>query len=136
MNLSSEAPAGFGRYRNRAAMLLRSPQELESLMLRAARNLDAGSAGARFAAARAWLQSLLGLLRAFASGEYRQVSTRSLITIVGAVLYFVVPLDLVPDFLLGLGLIDDAAVIGYAYSVVSAELRDFESWRSAATGGC
>ncbi len=136
MSLSSEAPAGFGRYRNRAAMLLRSPQELEALMLRAARNLDAGSAGARFAAARAWLQSLLRLLRAYVSGEYRQVSARSLILIVAAVLYFVVPLDLVPDFLLGLGLIDDAAVIGYVYSVVSAELRDFESWRSAATGGC
>jgi len=116
-------------------MLVRSPHELEALILRAARKLDGSSAGAKFAAARTRLQSLLALLRAYASGEYRQVSARSLITIVGAVLYFVVPVDLVPDFLVGLGLVDDAAVIGYAYSVLSAELRDFEVWRSATTGG-
>ena len=73
---------------------------------------------------------MLALLKAYVSGEYRNVSARSLITIVAAVLYFVVPMDLIPDFLLALGLLDDAAVIGYAFSVVRAEVREFEEWRA------
>jgi uncharacterized membrane protein YkvA (DUF1232 family) len=61
------------------------------------------------------------------------VSAGSLIAIVSAVLYFVVPLDLIPDFLLGLGLLDDAAVIGYVFSIVQAEVSHFEDWSLAQT---
>ena len=127
-----EQPEGFARYRTRASILLRSPDELAALTARAGRKL-AGVSGvsAKLVAAKDQLGTLLALLRAYASGEYRQVSTGSLITIVAAVLYFVVPMDLIPDFLLALGLVDDAAVIGYVFSVVRAEIRDFEAWRSS-----
>lgn len=130
----SDAPAGFARYRTRASILVRSPNELKGLVARAARKLEGSGAAGKFAAAREQLKTLLALLRAYASGEYRQVSSRSLITIVAAVLYFVVPMDLVPDFLLGLGLVDDAAVIGYVFSVLGAELRAFERWRADVSG--
>jgi uncharacterized membrane protein YkvA (DUF1232 family) len=39
--------------------------------------------------------------------------------IMGALAYFVLPMDVVPDVLVALGLVDDAAVIGYAFSYVS-----------------
>jgi uncharacterized membrane protein YkvA (DUF1232 family) len=127
----SEPPEDFARYRTRASILLRSPDELRALTTRAARKLaGAGEVSEKFAAARAQVNALLALLKAYVSGEYRNVSARSLITIVAAVLYFVVPMDLIPDFLLALGLLDDAAVIGYAFSVVRAEVREFEEWRA------
>ena len=127
----SELPEGFARYRTRASILLRSPDELRALTTRAARKLaGAGEVSGKFAAARAQLNALLALLKAYVIGEYRNVSARSLITIVAAVLYFVVPMDLIPDFLLALGLLDDAAVISYAFSVVRAEVREFEEWRA------
>jgi uncharacterized membrane protein YkvA (DUF1232 family) len=128
---ATRAPEGFARYRTRASILLRSPDELKALTGRAARKLaSSGEVSEKFAAARDQLNSLLALLKAYVSGEYRNVSTRSLVTIVAAVLYFVIPMDVVPDFLLALGLLDDAAVIGYVFSVVRAEVRDFEEWRA------
>jgi uncharacterized membrane protein YkvA (DUF1232 family) len=128
----SQPPEGLVRYRTRASILLRSPDELKSLTGWAARKLaGAGAVSEKLGAARGQLNAVLELLKAYVSGEYRGVSARSLVTIVAAVLYFVVPMDLVPDYLLGLGLLDDAAVIGYAFSVVRAEVQDFEEWRGA-----
>lgn len=39
--------------------------------------------------------------------------------IMGALAYFVLPTDVVPDVLFALGFVDDAAVIGYAYRYVA-----------------
>ena len=43
---------------------------------------------------------------------------RAKATIVGAVAYFVLPLDLIPDALLGIGFTDDVAAIGLAFTAV------------------
>lgn len=44
-------------------------------------------------------------------------------TIVGAVAYFVLPLDLIPDALLGVGYTDDIAAIGLAFSTVMGSIK-------------
>ena len=45
-------------------------------------------------------------------------------TLFAAVAYFVLPTDLVPDVLLGLGFTDDAAVLGTALSIVGMHVKD------------
>ncbi|TDJ23133.1 MAG: DUF1232 domain-containing protein [Gammaproteobacteria bacterium] len=127
----NEPPEGFAHYRTRAGMLIRSPSELRALTRRAARKLT--SDGTRISdglrAVRDELELLLALLKAWAEGEYRDVSTRTLITIVAGVFYFVAPLDLVPDFIAGLGLLDDAVVISYVVGMVREELVAFATWQ-------
>ena len=44
-------------------------------------------------------------------------------TIVGAVAYFVLPLDLIPDVLLGVGYTDDIAAIGLAFTTVVKSIK-------------
>src|SRR5919108_3002927 len=44
-------------------------------------------------------------------------------TLLGAVAYFVMPADLVPDFLAGLGFTDDATVIAAAIAAVGRHLE-------------
>lgn len=79
-----------------------------------------------------WQQTtaLLRLLRAYAVGEYRAVSWESLLLIAMAIIYFVSPIDAIPDFL-PVGLIDDAAVIAFVITVVNEELNDFINWERA-----
>ncbi|WP_205648824.1 DUF1232 domain-containing protein [Acuticoccus kandeliae] len=43
-------------------------------------------------------------------------------TLLGALLYFVTPLDAVPDFILGLGFTDDATVLLGAITLVAAHI--------------
>ena len=127
-------PRLFDRFRRRAAKLTRSPDQLRRLLGAAAAKADgAGRFSARFAAVRAELNAFIDLLRAWTRGDYQEVSTSAVVTVAAAVLYFLAPLDLVPDFILGLGLIDDAAVIAYVMGAVREEVAAFERWRAGPT---
>jgi len=44
-------------------------------------------------------------------------------TLFGALAYFVLPFDIIPDFLVGLGYTDDAAVLVTALRLVTAHMR-------------
>jgi uncharacterized membrane protein YkvA (DUF1232 family) len=68
------------------------------------------------------------LARAYLRGEYRAVRLRSVLAVVGGLLYFASPVDLIPDVFLLLGFADDAIVLSLAFSVVRQELAAFRSW--------
>lgn len=80
----------------------------------------------------AWekLQLLTELVKAYSKGEYRKVSKGTILAVIGAILYFVSPLDVVPDFIVGLGILDDAAVIGFTIKKLSKELDEFKKWKT------
>jgi uncharacterized membrane protein YkvA (DUF1232 family) len=44
------------------------------------------------------------------------------------VLYIASPLDFIPDFILGLGMMDDAAFFAWALSRFKGELDEFLEW--------
>ena len=44
-------------------------------------------------------------------------------TLLGALAYFILPIDLVPDFLAGVGYGDDAAILAAAISLVSSHIK-------------
>lgn len=78
------------------------------------------------------LHSMLRLTKAWASREYQAVPWKAVVYIVAAVVYFVNPVDLIPDVLTGLGFVDDAAVIAAVVRSVNAELVAFRQWEAAA----
>ena len=75
------------------------------------------------------LTSLPRLVRATSSGEYVGTSRGRLLLLVGALLYVVSPIDLVPELLLPiLGLGDDALVISFIAVSLVNETESFLSW--------
>ncbi len=52
---------------------------------------------------------------------------------VAGLLYFVSPLDAIPDWLLGVGFLDDIAVLGWVLKAVGDELNRFKDWRKSGT---
>jgi uncharacterized membrane protein YkvA (DUF1232 family) len=74
------------------------------------------------------IQLLVRLVKAWKSGSYKGVSAQTLVSIVAAILYFISPLDVIPDFIPGVGYIDDAAVIAWLISNISDDLDEFRSW--------
>ncbi|MEM6711980.1 MAG: YkvA family protein [Pseudomonadota bacterium] len=54
----------------------------------------------------------------------RQTPTRVRGTLLGALAYFVLPLDGIPDFILGLGFTDDVAVIMGVLAIMNAHISD------------
>jgi uncharacterized membrane protein YkvA (DUF1232 family) len=66
-------------------------------------------------------------------GEYRGISSQALLSVVAALLYFLSPIDAIPDALLGVGFIDDIAVLGWLLRTWSTELDEFRAWLAART---
>lgn len=71
------------------------------------------------------------LLRAYAQGEYRAVPWKSLLLIVAAVLYFINPIDLLPDLMPLVGLTDDFAVLFMVYKSIGSDIENFLSWEKS-----
>jgi uncharacterized membrane protein YkvA (DUF1232 family) len=73
---------------------------------------------------------LQALCMAYWRGEYRAISGKSILSVVAGLLYFVSPIDAIPDWLLGVGMLDDLAVLAWVMKTLSGELDAFRAWRS------
>lgn len=117
--------------RARARRLVESPRQLLRVIEQAGRKLAATGGVRSLEPVVEELRTMLELLRAWAGGTYTGVASANLLLIVGAVVYFLMPADLVPDFILGLGFVDDVAVITRVVGAVREELARF---RASQTG--
>lgn len=79
---------------------------------------------------RLWtdLPLLVRLLRSWKAGSYRGLSMRTLASLVAALIYVLSPVDVMPDFIPGIGLIDDAAVLAFLLHRMAQELAAFRAW--------
>lgn len=74
------------------------------------------------------VRAALRLLVAWGKRSYRRVSGGALVLLVAALVYFVAPVDVIPDPLGAMGFIDDVAVIETAVEAVRTELDRFRAW--------
>ncbi|MEW6338286.1 MAG: YkvA family protein [Acidobacteriota bacterium] len=76
------------------------------------------------------LAALLRMLWSWLKGRYPNVPRRTLLSSLAALVYFVNPLDLVPDVLPLLGLADDAVVLSWVLAQVKRDLDAFKAWET------
>ena len=73
---------------------------------------------------------LASLLRDWVTGRYKNVPWGSLLTIAAALVYFLMPLDAIPDLVVALGLMDDVAVISRALTLTRSDLERYQQCRN------
>lgn len=83
------------------------------------------------AAAKEKFSILSRLSAAYASGRYRNIPWKAVMTMLAAIIYFLNPIDLIPDFIPGLGLTDDFSVLLWVYSSMSTEINKFLEWEKS-----
>lgn len=81
----------------------------------------------------AYVPLFIDLVYNFIRKIYTKVPTGTIVSIVAALIYFVSPIDLVPDFIPGVGLVDDAGVILFCLFLVKQDLDEFKAWRDGNT---
>lgn len=79
------------------------------------------------------VRTLLSLVRAYKNREYREIPYYSIAAAVAALAYVLSPVDLIPDFLPGVGLVDDAAVVAACVASLREDLSRFRAWKKRAS---
>jgi uncharacterized membrane protein YkvA (DUF1232 family) len=75
------------------------------------------------------LKLLIPLTKDYWKGTYRDVSAKSIVIFVVALAYIISPIDLIPDYIIGLGQIDDAVILGLSLYFLEKDLRKYKEWK-------
>ncbi|TDO08689.1 MULTISPECIES: YkvA family protein [Halomonas] len=65
--------------------------------------------------------------------RYRPVPWGAFLWMLAALAYLISPLDLIPDMLVLLGLVDDVVIVGWLLTRVDRHLAGYRAWRERAT---
>ncbi len=112
---------------SKAKKYIKDPKKLKKLYEDVSAKADEVGHGP-FGATWRYLKAMIRLISAYYNGSYRKVPTASLVMIVAAVIYFLSPIDLIPDFIPLIGYIDDALVVAFTVAAVKEDLNKFLAW--------
>jgi uncharacterized membrane protein YkvA (DUF1232 family) len=71
---------------------------------------------------------LVRMVRMYATGEYRAIPWKTITRIVAVLVYFLSPIDVIPDLLPVVGLTDDVALIVWLLNAIQEDLAAFNEW--------
>ena len=77
------------------------------------------------------LCEIFELLRDRVTGKYKGTPWRTIAALTGALIYSLSPIDLLLDFIPGIGFFDDALVIGLAIKLAQPDLEKYREWKVA-----
>lgn len=72
---------------------------------------------------------MVSLIRNYIKKEYTDVPIGTIIAILAALIYFVSPIDIVPDSIPVIGYFDDAAVVAACWKLVESDVEEYQEWR-------
>lgn len=111
-----------------AYRLLQKPVTVFKLLKRSMEHFEKYDSIREFAEdSKERLGLVIRMIRAYMKGEYAGISKKNIALSLAAVLYFLSPFDLIPDFLVG-GFLDDLALLTWLYNNLKGELEEFQSW--------
>jgi len=128
--MSTMPPRGFAQAQNQAESTARdkdkTKQLLQDALNKAYRNRNQLKA--------VWedLMAVCRLLKAWSKGDYQSVPWKTIVLSLATIIYFLNPFDVAPDFIPGVGYLDDAVVLGFVVNSIKKELEKFLRWESEA----
>ena len=75
-----------------------------------------------------WYDNFKILFNMITDKEYA-VDKKTYLIIAGALAYVVFPIDIIPDFILGVGFLDDAFVLGFVVKQLTDEINQYKQFK-------
>jgi uncharacterized membrane protein YkvA (DUF1232 family) len=121
-----KSPA-FQQAKSKAEEYARDPEKAKKLIDEAMKKAKGKNKGPLGEVWR-YLTALIRLTRAYFSKQYTDVPWQTIVLAIAALIYFVSPIDLIPDFIPVVGFVDDVAVISFVVASIKADLDNFLEW--------
>lgn len=126
LQLDVDQREAFGLAQRAASRVLKRRTRLLRLVGRSVKKLSRNRAA--LDRAKDDLRALIRLANAWAHRQYHNVPWRSILYATAALVYFVNPIDLIPDALIGIGFVDDLAVLSAVVRALRKDLTAFRAW--------
>lgn len=79
------------------------------------------------------IEVFIRMLKSYINGEYRDYPKRSLTLILFGLIYFLIPLDMIPDFIPITGFLDDLTVILWIFRSIQKDIIAYLDWEQGKT---
>lgn len=108
--------------------LLNDMDELDNFLYRLEQKInDMPFVGKKFS----MIPVMISLVKSYAQGKYTTVPYGTILAVLSALIYFLAPIDIVPDFIPLAGYLDDMAVLGLCMNMVKTDIETFDKWRQS-----
>lgn len=122
----------FNVFVGRATQLLGKPFKVVTVLNEVANKLtDKENKTNKFRQLFEVALTLVRLVRAYTSGDYREISTSTIVSGLAVLLYVLSPIDLVPDFIPVIGFLDDLSLVSWFMIKFQGEITRFREWEQA-----
>ncbi len=116
----------FAGKRREAENMASRPDQVEHLLKRLEKKLRSiPKLGGELAS----IPRLGMLINSWIRGDYKEIPIGSIFAALAAVIYFVSPIDFIPDAIPFVGHLDDAAVAGLVLQMIKSDLAEYMEWR-------
>ena len=112
-----------------AKRILQEQSQVKALFSQASKKLETLSGSSKQVnELLAHVQLFLRMIKNSFSGEYKAFTNKTLLSLVFGLLYFVTPMDVIPDFIPLLGFSDDLSIIYLIIKNFKSDIEAFKVW--------
>jgi len=116
-------------YLSKAKIIINDDQKLKKLIDDVLKKLKKISSDKKInAKLNDSLRLFIRIINAYTSKEYTYVPWKTICLLVAGLIYFIYPIDLIPDFIPIAGIIDDVALIAWIYESIKEDIDNFLKW--------
>ena len=123
MNGKKELEKGY----KRAKKLLKDEDKMETFLFRLENKLNKVPIGGEILS---MVPVMISMLRSYIKKEYKDIPIGTVIALISALLYWLAPLDVIPDAVPIAGFVDDATVIAACLKLINDDLKEYKEWRN------
>lgn len=121
----------LGKMKSRAKRIVNDHDELKKLLVKTTKKLEnAQEDDSLMKKMSDFVKLVMRMITGYLNGSYNDTPWQTIVLLIAGLLYFITPIDAIPDFIPIAGLIDDATVLVWLGKCVRDDLARFKSWES------
>lgn len=125
-----KAKSALNKKMNKAEATIKSERKAEDFIRKADKKLE----HSKLKKGLDYIPTMIQLIKSYIKKEYSEIPLGTILAILAALIYWVAPIDIIPDFVPFAGYIDDGAVVTACLTMVKSDLDEFKAWCSINKG--